>query len=146
MYNFLKRFLRLRSSTQKSVQAKTPTVDHHFFAGLTKVDGKNNPGVVAFDEKEIYCTFKTSSDEAGTVKWSDLHEVDILTTAGGPVSDDFFWILSGENGSCVVPGRTVGCDRLLARLQQLSGFNNMEVIRAMGSTTQARFVCWRRSR
>jgi hypothetical protein len=34
---------------------------------------------------------------------------------------------------------------LLVRLQQLPGFDNGVVIKAMGSTGDARFVCWKRA-
>jgi hypothetical protein len=146
MFNLLRYLFGFRSSAAELVTEKSPDADRRSLADLPTTGGNSDaePPVVAFDEKEIYCTFKTSAGEAGTVKWSELQEVGILTTTDGPLTNDLFWILSGENGSCVVPGQAVGCDRLLGRLQQLSSFNNMEVIRAMGSTSQARFVCWRR--
>jgi len=36
-------------------------------------------------------------------------------------------------------------NELLVRLQQLPGFNNEAVIKAMGSTTHNKFVCWKRT-
>lgn len=57
---------------------------------------------------------------------------------------DVFFVLAGGDGSGRVARHgsavTVG---LLERLQQLHGFDNSAVIKAMGSTKEAVFVCWR---
>ena len=36
-------------------------------------------------------------------------------------------------------------NELLSRLQQLPGFDNEAVIKAMGSTNNAKFLCWKRT-
>lgn len=55
---------------------------------------------------------------------------------------DVFFVLAGGDGSgrVVLHGSAVG---LLERLQQLPGFDNSAVIKAMGSTEEAVLVCWR---
>jgi hypothetical protein len=77
-----------------------------------------------------------------SVRWGDLIGVAIMTTADGPFSEDFFWILVGADGKgCVVPGEHAA--DLLQRLQRLPGFDNQAVIDASTSTEEATFSCWR---
>jgi hypothetical protein len=80
------------------------------------------------------------------VAWDDLWEVVVRTTGDGPFAEDVFFVLAGEDGTgCVVPQGAPESTRLLERLQRLPGFDNAALIRAMSSTEEARFVCWRRS-
>jgi hypothetical protein len=81
------------------------------------------------------------------VRWDELVEVGILTTDEGPFVEDVFWILIGEGQKtgCAAPQGARGADALLSAFQErLPGFDNEAVIRAMGSTENDRFVCWRR--
>ena len=82
-----------------------------------------------------------------SVRWDDLVEVGIVTTDAGPWLEDVFWLLSASDGKtgCAVPQEAEGADKLLEALQKLPGFDNETVIKAMGSTSNARFVCWRRN-
>jgi hypothetical protein len=76
------------------------------------------------------------------VAWRNLVAVEIVTTDDGPIVEDVFFLLHArDGGGCVVPHAL--SDELLPRLQALPGFDNVQVIRAMGSTQNARFVCWR---
>lgn len=76
------------------------------------------------------------------VAWGQLVEVSIVTTSDGPLADDVFFLLRGADRSgCVVPGPL--STELLVRLGRLPGFDHRKVIEAMGSTTDAGFVCWR---
>lgn len=81
-----------------------------------------------------------------SVRWDDLVEVGILTTDEGPWSEDVFWLLlaSDLKSGCAVPQGAEGADKLLEVLQRLPGFDNEAVIKAMGSTSDAKFVCWRK--
>jgi len=100
---------------------------------------------VTFDAEGI--TQLMPDGKTQTVRWSDLQEVGILTTDDGPMGDDVFWMLPGTEGAgCAIPSETEGMQELLPRLQQLEGFDNEAVIEAMGSTSNARFVCWKRLR
>ena len=82
-----------------------------------------------------------------SIRWDVLCEVGILTTDDGPLQEDVFFLLIASDGKsgCVVPQGAEGCDHLLERLQKLPGFDNEAVIKAMGSTAHAKFVCWKRS-
>jgi hypothetical protein len=81
-----------------------------------------------------------------TIRWDDVHEVGILTTDEGPLQEDVFFLLVASDGKsgCAVPQSSDGSKRLLERLQQLPGFDNEAVIKAMGSTSNGKFICWKR--
>ena len=112
------------------------------FAQKSKPIAKRNATVV-FDDIKVTCT--KYDGEQTTLHWSDLVEVSIFTTDGGPFVDDLFWVLSGETSTCLVPSEADGTKELLAHLQKLPGFDNEAVIRAMGSAENAMFVCWSKS-
>jgi hypothetical protein len=97
---------------------------------------------VRCDEAGVVRTMPDGTQE--TVSWDDLEAVIILTTDEGPFRDDVFWLLKGSASGCAVPSETEGMSELMTRLQQLPGFDNDAVIRAMGSTDNATFLCWQR--
>lgn len=75
------------------------------------------------------------------VRWADLVEVGIVTTADGPFSEDIFWLLQGSaGGGCAVPGSAAA--PLLARLQRLPRFDNLTVVKACGTVEEASFRVW----
>jgi hypothetical protein len=98
---------------------------------------------VTFDAQGVRRTMANGTEES--VAWDELQEVFILTTDEGPFSEDVYWVLSGNGKGCAVPGGAEGMKELLARLQALQGFNNEAVVQAMGSTSNAKFVCWSRA-
>lgn len=77
------------------------------------------------------------------LRWADLRAVLLETTDAGPCAPDVFWILVGIDEGCVVPWGATGDAVLLARLQQLPGFDHEQVVAASSSTDHARYVCWR---
>ena len=97
---------------------------------------------VVFDETGVRVTRWNGLVEK--VTWDDLEAVMIETNDTGPIGDDVIWILAGSKGGCLVPSGAEGEQQLLARLQELEGFDNQAVIDAMGSVDNARFVCWRK--
>ncbi|WP_373033473.1 hypothetical protein [Sulfurovum sp.] len=100
--------------------------------------------VVTYDDIAVTRTRPDGIIE--TILWEDLHEVGILTTDEGPLQEDVFYLLLSKDGSngCVIPQLSEGSDKLLERLQMLPEFDNETLIKAMGSTENARFVCWQR--
>ena len=80
------------------------------------------------------------------IRWDDLQEVAVLTTDEGPWLEDVFFLLiaSDPTSGCAVPQSSDGSKQLLERLQQLPNFDNEALIEAMGSTTNGKFVCWKR--
>ena len=83
-----------------------------------------------------------ANGEVESVAWDALTEVRILTTSAGPWADDVFFVLAAGESGCVVPQSSV-TEAMLSRLQSLPGFDNEAMIEAMGSTSEAEFVCWR---
>ena len=78
-----------------------------------------------------------------SVKWDEVTEIRIATTADGPFTEDIFWMLFGPDRATGValPGSYVD-DALLKRFQALPGFDNDQVIAAMRSMKKAQFVVW----
>ncbi len=97
--------------------------------------------VVHLSDAEVVCERPDGKTER--VAWAGLRSVDILTTADGPFAPDVFFLLIGTVGGCAVPQGATGYEALLQRLQALPGFDNEAFIRAMGSTEEASFACWR---
>lgn len=97
---------------------------------------------VICDETGVFVTRWNGQVES--VTWADLETVLIETNDTGPIGDDVIWILAGRTSGCLVPSGAEGEQALLARLQELPGFDNQAVIDAMGSVENARFVCWRK--
>jgi hypothetical protein len=102
--------------------------------------------VVAFDERAV--KLATPQGDEVAVAWSQLTRVKIRTTDEGPFLPDVFWNLyAGEDTPALVfPGGATGQGELLAEMQRrLPGFDNEQVIVAMGSAENAVFVVWTRS-
>jgi hypothetical protein len=98
--------------------------------------------VVTFDEEKLTCTRPDGLVEE--VRWDDLRAVLVETNDLGPFASDVFWILVGTASGVVVPLGASGEEAMLARLQELPGFDNQLVIAAMTSTENQRFRCWER--
>jgi len=88
------------------------------------------------------------ADEAGIkvgssdiIRWTDLREVKVETTAAGPWSDDFFLVLVAEGRRSIrIPDPLVPI--VLPSVQRLPNFDNDAFIRAVGSAQKATFRCW----
>lgn len=99
--------------------------------------------LLSFSDSTVTCARPDGTVES--VRWDDLHKVEILTTSEGPLLPDCFWILHGTEKGCVIPQGATGQNELLDHLQALPGFDNRAVIEAMGSTKEATFTCWTKS-
>jgi hypothetical protein len=75
--------------------------------------------------------------------WSELAEVVVRTTSHGPGAEDLFFVLRSARGVTVVVPHQETDRRFIDRLQSLPGFRAGELWRAMRSTEEAAFVCWR---
>jgi hypothetical protein len=82
--------------------------------------------------------------EPRIVHWDALRAVLLETTDQGPFVEDLWWILIDNEGHCIIP-QEVGSEMLLARLQELPGFDNDAVVAAMASVENKIFVCWQRT-
>lgn len=98
--------------------------------------------VVRVSDAEVVC--ERPDGRVERVGWDELQKVEVLTTSAGPFTADVFWGLIGTDGGCCIPQGATGEKELLQRLQALPGFDNSAFIEAMGSTSEARFLCWQR--
>lgn len=99
--------------------------------------------VVTVSDSEIVNKCPDGSIERVAV--GDLKEVAIETNTSGPWGADVWWLLTGSTpeAGCAYPGGATGEQNVLKWLNGLPGFDDKVVIQAMGSTSNARFVCWR---
>jgi hypothetical protein len=109
---------------------------------LRRLFRRRPPDSLEVTHEEVKRTFGDGRVEA--VRWDRLTAVLIKTTSEGPFAEDIFFVLveSPESG-CVVP-QSLATDELVSRLQSLPGFDNAQMIEAMGSTAESDFVVWRR--
>jgi hypothetical protein len=113
------------------------------FVAIRLFNPRPKSDYVTFDDIAITRTLPDGKTE--TVRWDDLQEIGIITTEEGPFNEDVYWMLAGSKGGCAVSGGAQGIKALLARLQKLPNFDNEAVIKAMGSTTNNKFRCWKRN-
>lgn len=101
-------------------------------------------GVVRFDKEAV--TVRLPDLEAQAMRWRDLVAVEVLTTDEGPLSMDVYWVLWGADGAHVwYPNGADGEGEMIAEMQRrLPGFQDSELRRAMGSTSNAVFALWGR--
>ena len=102
---------------------------------------------VSYDSDEIEVF--DPSGKSRVVPWNEIVRVSIRTTDEGPFSPDVFWEIEGRGDGAVIvfPGGAPGESELLAELQRrLDGFDNEQVIAAMTSTSNARFLVWQAPR
>ena len=80
------------------------------------------------------------------VLWDELERVEIVTTAEGPRSEDFFFLLGGRGGTGVAVSNELAVKHgLVAILQRrLGGLDNKAIIEASGSTQVRRFLVWQK--
>jgi hypothetical protein len=79
------------------------------------------------------------------VAWPDLAAITIMTADAGPPREDAFFMLAHRDGrtGCAIPCEKGSAIHLLEWLQCLPGFDNQTFIRAMASSEQNLFACWR---
>ena len=99
---------------------------------------------VEFDGESIRRTMQSGKIES--IQWTELSEIEIRSTDGGPWSEDLYWLLLNQDRSkgCAIPNNANGFADLLVKLQALRGFDNQKVIEAMSSTKNDWFLVWRR--
>ncbi len=117
---------------------------------LSNLFGRRNPvapslGRVEFDDVRVIFRYRDRTD---TLEWDDLSEVGIVTTDEGPFQEDVYFMLLGPNQEkgCAIPQGAEGSQQLFERLQKLPDFDHDAAIRAMGSTSNNRFVCWKKQK
>src|SRR5215468_155234 len=98
-------------------------------------------GVVVSDQE---LRFVKPGKPTVTLRWDDIREVRVRTTADGPFAEDVFFLIEDGAGRLTLPQSTVPT-HLLDRLQHLPGFDNAALIKAMSSVEEAEFLCYQRT-
>jgi hypothetical protein len=99
--------------------------------------------VVLTDNVGLSTTYPNG--DTTSIKWSEVERIGIQTTDKGPWEPDVWWILEGSTCRCYYPNGASGDqDALTAMEARFPGFDDKAVIRAMGSTSNAVFICWER--
>ena len=99
--------------------------------------------VVSMDGKGITCTYPKG--DLHNILWQELSEVNIRTNDTGPWGIDVLWGFHDAAGlpKVVIPNGATGVTDLLRALEQLPGFDDQAVIKAMRCTQNESFLCWR---
>jgi hypothetical protein len=99
--------------------------------------------VVRFDENGISSSFPNGQKQE--ILWGHIDCVAIETNDSGPWGADVWWLLEGKGNRCAYPQGATGDPEALAEYsKRFPRFNDEAVIKAMGCTSNARFVCWQR--
>ncbi len=77
------------------------------------------------------------------IPWSEVREVAIRTTSDGPFVEDLFWVFGLRDGMVELPGSLVNGEAVGAMQEALPSLDNLKLIFAMGSTSEAIFRVWR---
>lgn len=100
---------------------------------------------ITFDNQVICLRYPDG--ELRNLRWADLNGVTIRTNDAGPFATDLFWLLYADDKepAAMFPGGASGESELLSAMQQrLAGFDNEQLIAAMGSTQNQAFTVWQR--
>src|SRR5690349_16446762 len=99
--------------------------------------------LVHFDDDGISVRFPDGGVQS--IAWGEILRVAIETNDSGPWGADVWCCFEGAGTRCVYPqGATGEMDLLAALPNRFPGFDQRAVIKAMGSTSNARFLCWAR--
>ena len=84
--------------------------------------------------------------QVSTLAWEELQLIGVETTSAGPFLEDVFFCLEGANTRIAIPQSAEGCKELVNRLTGMEGFDCSAFTKAMCSTHDAFFVCWKKKR
>ncbi len=98
---------------------------------------------VYFDTQTIRCV--KSNGDIEVLRWDQLAGVLIMISAEGPYAYDMHWVMAGrDDGGCVFPNTAAGASDIIRYMQDnLKGFNNGEIIKAMDAKESGKFVIWK---
>ena len=100
--------------------------------------------VVTADESGVTAAFPSGERQA--IAWPAVNCIAIETNDSGPWGADVWWLLEGAGGRVAYPQGSTGDEQVLEELpKRFPAFSQEAVIRAMGCTDNARFVCWERT-
>lgn len=79
-----------------------------------------------------------------TVRWSELREVEVITTDVGVHRDDGALLVLGvdDTHGCLVPSRLAAERGVIERLAGLPGFDTRRLVEALDQPPPSRTTCW----
>jgi YD repeat-containing protein len=110
---------------------------------LRRLFGRGGRGRYSLEVTDVGVTRTLEDGRVESVTWDALAKVTVATTSQGPFAEDVFFVLETSDSGCLVPASDAP-EGFVARLQELPGFDNEQLIEAMGSADDAQFVCWQR--
>jgi hypothetical protein len=100
--------------------------------------------LVTADEAGIAATYPNGKRQS--INWSQVQRITIETNDSGPWGADVWWLFEGSGQRCAYPQGATGDVEVLKLLpERFPGFSDEQVVRAMGCTSNARFICWERA-
>ncbi|MBD3668149.1 MAG: hypothetical protein HUJ16_09330 [Kangiella sp.] len=79
-----------------------------------------------------------------TIRWDRIERIEVHTNDSEPWGADIWWVLKAADCTCSYPQGATGEEVLIPKYQSLPGFDNEELIKAMGSTSNREFICWQK--
>jgi hypothetical protein len=108
-----------------------------------KVSSGRGQCLVEVTQTEIFVT--EPNGLTSRMKIEEIAEISIVTDDSAPWNEDVWWVIAHQAGhSLLYPNGAIGEQDELERFNKLPNFDDKTVITAMGSTSVARFVCWKR--
>lgn len=85
---------------------------------------------------------KSPEGSVAAIAKNDIRELAIETNDSGPWDTDVWWEIKTLSSDFRFPQGATGEQLAMRWFETFVGYKDDEVIRAMGSTSNARFVCW----
>jgi hypothetical protein len=98
---------------------------------------------VIVDDNSVRCIRPDGSQDS--LDWLDLQLVAVETNEGGPFVEDVYYYLEGSQFGFYIPQSAHGDGEFIRRILALPGFDHKALSAAMCSTSNERFVCWRKA-
>ncbi len=117
-----------------------------FLKNLFSLSVQPESSKVYFDNTTLYCSKPNSETE--TILWQNIDAILIETTDAGPIAEDVFWLFLQKNmeSGCIVPQGAIGNEKLLNEVQErFENLDNENLINAMASTENQKFLLWQRA-
>ncbi len=96
--------------------------------------------IVEFNDNQLSASYPNG--DKLTVNLGNLQVVKIITNDSGPWGADVWYSFSSAESRCSFPQGATGEKEATQYLFSLSGFDESNFIKAMGSTSNSEFVCW----
>ena len=101
--------------------------------------------IVTTDDQGIRAAYPDGRTQQ--IRWNQIVRVSIETDDSGPWGADVWWIFDGSDERVAYPQGATGENEAMGVYgERLHGFNWEAVVRANGSTSNARFICWEKHR